>query len=460
MRGWLRSDGRKGIRNVVVVAYLVECARHVATVVARAARGAGRPRHRLSGLLPERLRARHDGAALHPSQRRGRAAGLARGARASIARALREAIEATGRPVRTLVIQAAGGTRRDGRGRPGLGARSRGAALDAQPHRADGARRADRWGPSAAARTRPAGLTANPAMGRAFDLLVEAGGRGDLRGDGRADRLRAAHGWPCASPPSSAGRSCAAWTRPPATTASMGYASFATGNAEGGLSTIEEKSLGAYAKSGTAPIAGLLKPGDLPPAGRALSHRRRPGRRAAVRVSQHQRQCRDRRADRLRGPRHPVLDRPRLGRGLGDLAGDQGLRQPRTYRRMQEDMDVDAGRILEGRGTLDEVGREILALIQRVAAGDRDLLRGAGAPGVHPRLQALRAHRPRLPAAGGLTAPTAQRGCRRSVQAFRLSSRAVIALAVASSVSVPSAANFWVAWPIITSGRLRILASR
>ena len=31
---------------------------------------------------------------------------------------------------------------------------------------------------------------------------------------------------------------------------SMGHASFAPGNAEGGLTTIEEKSLGAYAKSG------------------------------------------------------------------------------------------------------------------------------------------------------------------------------------------------------------------
>ena len=28
--GFLRSDGRKGIRNVVIVAYLVECAHHVA----------------------------------------------------------------------------------------------------------------------------------------------------------------------------------------------------------------------------------------------------------------------------------------------------------------------------------------------------------------------------------------------------------------------------------------------
>ena len=30
MRGYLRHDGRKGIRNHVVVAYLVECAHHVA----------------------------------------------------------------------------------------------------------------------------------------------------------------------------------------------------------------------------------------------------------------------------------------------------------------------------------------------------------------------------------------------------------------------------------------------
>src|SRR5687768_4236665 len=30
IEGFLRADGRKGIRNVVAVAYLVECAHHVA----------------------------------------------------------------------------------------------------------------------------------------------------------------------------------------------------------------------------------------------------------------------------------------------------------------------------------------------------------------------------------------------------------------------------------------------
>ena len=45
----------------------------------------------------------------------------------------------------------------------------------------------------------------------------------------------------------------------------LGHGSFGGGNIKHGLSTIEEKSLGAYAKSGTRPISGLLKPGVLPP---------------------------------------------------------------------------------------------------------------------------------------------------------------------------------------------------
>jgi len=32
--GYRRADGRKGIRNVVAVAYLVECAHHVAREIA------------------------------------------------------------------------------------------------------------------------------------------------------------------------------------------------------------------------------------------------------------------------------------------------------------------------------------------------------------------------------------------------------------------------------------------
>ena len=42
MQGFLRSDGRKGIRNYVVVAYLVECAHHVAREITLPFREASR----------------------------------------------------------------------------------------------------------------------------------------------------------------------------------------------------------------------------------------------------------------------------------------------------------------------------------------------------------------------------------------------------------------------------------
>jgi altronate hydrolase len=44
---------------------------------------------------------------------------------------------------------------------------------------------------------------------------------------------------------------------------------------------------------------------------------------------------------------------------------------PETYRRMADDMDVDAGRILDGRATLDQVGQEIYDLTIGLGQGKR-----------------------------------------------------------------------------------------
>ena len=43
---------------------------------------------------------------------------------------------------------------------------------------------------------------------------------------------------------------------------------------------------------------------------------------------------------------------------------------PQTFRRMRENMDVNAGRILEEDATLDEVGEEIYQRILATAAGE------------------------------------------------------------------------------------------
>ncbi|HWT51689.1 MAG TPA: hydrolase, partial [Caulobacter sp.] len=51
---------------------------------------------------------------------------------------------------------------------------------------------------------------------------------------------------------------------------------------------------------------------------------------------------------------------------------------PETYRKLAGDMDVDAGRIMEGRGTLDEVGDEIFDLVLAVAGGQRTVSEALG----------------------------------------------------------------------------------
>ena len=75
---------------------------------------------------------------------------------------------------------------------------------------------------------------------------------------------------------------------------------------------------------------------------------------------------------------------------------------------MADDMDVNAGRILEGRATLDEVGREIYDLVLRVGSGEQTKSEALGPPGVHPDLQTIRADRPGLP--GALSVPARRSG--------------------------------------------------
>jgi hypothetical protein len=104
------------------------------------------------------------------------------------------------------------------------------------------------------------GLTANPAMGVAFDLLIADGAKtifeetGELIGMEHLMAARAAN-------PALGEELKRSVAKAATYYATLGYASFAPGNADGGLTTIEEKSLGAYAKSGQSTIDGIVKPG-------------------------------------------------------------------------------------------------------------------------------------------------------------------------------------------------------
>src|SRR5690349_16444999 len=108
INGHRRSDGRVGIRDVTAVVYLVECARAVAEAIAVGADDA----HVIGfgGCYPSAYAQRMlEQLCTHPNV--GAVALVSLGCEGFDREALAAVVEASGRPVSTLVIQELGGTR-------------------------------------------------------------------------------------------------------------------------------------------------------------------------------------------------------------------------------------------------------------------------------------------------------------------------------------------------------------
>jgi len=367
IQGYVRNDGRKGIRNTIVVAYLVECAHHVAREIVYPFRSRGVHLIGFPGCYPnayshkmlERL-------CTHPNV--GAALLVSLGCEGFNKGGLLETIRKSGRPAALVGIQDTGGTRRtiaDGLAwvEQTLG------QLENTPRAPMGI---DELvvGTICGGSDATSGLTANPGMGRAFDFLVEQNATcifeetGELIGMEHWMAERAATpelGQEIINTVAKAARYYD----------TMGHASFAPGNADGGLSTIEEKSLGAYAKSGQSVISGIVKPGDVPIRGGLYLLDVVPDgepRFGFPNISDNAEI-----AELIACGSHVIL----FSTGRGSVVGSaispviKVCANPKTYKRMAEDMDVDAGRILEGRASLDDVGREVYDLILNVAEGGK-----------------------------------------------------------------------------------------
>lgn len=153
----------------------------------------------------------------------------------------------------------------------------------------------------------------------------------------------------------------------------MGFGSFAPGNADGGLTTLEEKSMGAYSKSGSSLISGLIKPGDVPPAGGLYLLDVVPD--GEPRFGFPNIADNAEIVELIACGAHLTLFTTGRGSVVGSAISPiiKICANPETYRRMAGDMDINAGRILEGRATLDEVGEEIFGKVVAVASGARSL---------------------------------------------------------------------------------------
>ena len=158
----------------------------------------------------------------------------------------------------------------------------------------------------------------------------------------------------------------------------LGHGSFALGNAEGGLTTQEEKSMGAYSKSGSAKISGILKPGDVPPTGGLYLLDIVPD--GPVRFGFPNINDNAEIAELIACGSHLIL----FSTGRGSVVGSaispviKICANPQTFRRMAEDMDINAGRILEGKATLDEVGQEIYDSLLATAQGRQTVSEALG----------------------------------------------------------------------------------
>jgi altronate hydrolase len=364
-QAYLRADGRKGIRNHIVVAYLVECAHHVAREIVYPYRERGVHLIGFGGCYPNDYAARMMRTlCTHPNV--GGVILLSLGCESFNRNSLREAIVDSGRPVETLVIQQNGGTRKTiEQGRKLLDDML---AEVAEVPRAPLHINEFIVGTVCGGSDATSGITANPGIGRAFDRLVEqkAGCIFEETGEliGCEDIMTARAATPA----------LACILRDSVTKAAkyytvLGHGSFAPGNAEGGLTTMEEKSMGAYAKSGASRISGLLKPGDIPPRGGLYLLDVVPD--GEVRFGFPNINDNAEIAELIACGSHVIL----FSTGRGSVVGSaispviKVCANPETYRRMSEDMDVDAGKILEGRASLDDVGKEILDLALAVARG-------------------------------------------------------------------------------------------
>ena len=364
--GFLRQDGRKGIRNTILVVYLVECAHHVAREIVYPYRKQGVHLIGFSGCYPNEyafdMMAR---LCTHPNT--GGVLLVSLGCESFDRRGLAQHVKESGRPVETLVIQERGGTLTTvDQGQTWLEETL--AEQEETTTRVTMSVDELVVGAICGGSDATSGITANPAIGHCFDLLVENNASaifeegGELIGCEQIMADRAVTQDLGEEIFSTMEKTARYYT-------TMGHGSFAVGNADGGLTTVEEKSMGAYAKSGSSPISGLIKPGDVPPAGGLYLLDIVPDGDARFGFPNINDTAEI--AELIACGAHLTL----FSTGRGSVVGSaispvvKVCANPETFRRMSGDMDVDAGRILEGRASLDEVGQEIFAQVLDVAGG-------------------------------------------------------------------------------------------
>ena len=206
------------------------------------------------------------------------------------------------------------------------------------------------------------GITANPALGHACDLLVAQGGTGVLAET--PEIYGAEHLLTARAASREVGEKLIGlirwWEDYTARNRGSMDNNPSPGNKKGGLTTILEKSLGAAAKGGTTPLTGVYKYAE-PVTARGFTFMDSPGYDPASVTGQIASGCNLVCFTTGRGSAFGAKPSPSI-----KVATNSEM-----YARMTEDMDIDAGTILSGGHSVEQVGREIYDMFLRVASGEQ-----------------------------------------------------------------------------------------
>ncbi len=371
-RGYLRADGRAGTRNYIAVVAASNCAGHVAERIARRFEDRALPpnvdgvvafphEHGCAGLAGrdgELLRRTISGVLDHPNVFAALLLGV--GCETNqVAPYLSGTMVETGRLV-GMTMQQTGGT-------PGI---IEAAVAKIESLLADGSR-VERvelpaskivLGLNCGGSDSFSGITANPALGVASDLLVALGGTTVLAET--PEIFGAEHLLVKRAASRAVGEKLLGFID--------GYKKYvgafggtmddnpAAGNKEGGLSNIVEKSLGAVAKGGDSPMMDVIDFSERI-VSRGLVFMNTPGYDPVSLTGL--------------GAGGVNLIAFTTGRGTGigfpTVPVLKIATNSETYRAMRENMDLNAGVIADGAGSVAGVGREILDALLRVASGEK-----------------------------------------------------------------------------------------
>ena len=361
-QGYRRSDGTVGVRNHVLLLPTITCANQIAQNAAAITRGAVYVGHQhgcgQTGLDLQQTMRTFVGYGCNPNVYGVVVCGL--GCEAASARIVAEGIaRRSGKPVELVLIQEAGGTLR------ATAEAARAASLllqDAsevrpEPTAVDELILGTECGGSDAC----SGISANPAVGRCADLLIDQGGTvllaetTELIG---AEHLLAER----AAAPEVAQRVYQVIDRYEQAVLATGYdmrgGNPSPGNIAGGLTTIEEKSLGAAHKGGSRPLVEVIEYG------------RRPTKRGLVWMDTPGHDIEQLTGMIAGGSQITVFT---SGRGTPTGSCIAPVVKIATnspmFERMRDNMDFDAGGIVERGESVEEVGERLLAHVLRTCDG-------------------------------------------------------------------------------------------